>query len=115
MVREQVRFNKKIRADNTSVVTIQKMVMRKAQTEQRLKKQGFVSIPSQGILLPIYNDAYSTAGLNAGANYANRSQNDLEGDKIPIMGQRNYGLAAHNFNDGRTGFSRLQESTNHLG
>ncbi|MBU7450394.1 class A sortase [Leuconostoc citreum] len=113
MVREQVRFNKKISADNTSVVTIQKMVMREAQTEQRLKKQGFVSIPSQGILLPIYNDAYSTVGLNAGANYANRSQNDPEGDKIPIMGQGNYGLAAHNFNDGRTGFSSLQESTNH--
>ena len=94
-----------------SVNSIKQMVMRQAQ--QGLEKQGFVAIPSRYILLPIYNDAYHDKGLNAGANYANQSADDPEGKNIPIMGQGNYGLAAHNFNDGKTGFSALQESTNH--
>lgn len=116
-VRNQInrrqRFNEKktLNHDNTSILNVQKMVMRDA--SKGLEKQGFVAIPSQNILLPIYNDAYSEKGLNAGANYANRSAVDPEGSKVPIMGQGNYGLAAHNFNDGHTGFSALQQSTNH--
>lgn len=116
-VRNQInrrqRFNEKktLNHDNTSILNVQKMVMRDA--AKGLEKQGFVAIPSQNILLPIYNDAYSEQGLNAGANYANRSAVDPEGSKVPIMGQGNYGLAAHNFNDGHTGFSALQQSTNH--
>lgn len=89
---------------------IAKMVMRNASTGYL--KQGFVAIPTRSILLPIYNDAYSTGGLNQGANYANRSAEDPNGTHIPVMGQGNYGLAAHNFNDGHTGFSSLQENRN---
>ncbi|QOG10914.1 class A sortase [Leuconostoc sp. LN180020] len=109
----RAKTNRLIAQDKTSVTEIKAMVMREAQKYHQLKKQGFVSIPNQSILLPIYNDAYSNTGLNAGANYANRSQDDPQGEKLPIMGQGNYGLAAHNFNDGHTGFSGLQESTNH--
>ncbi|GMA69203.1 hypothetical protein GCM10025879_04490 [Leuconostoc litchii] len=102
--------NQKVSQDNTSRARIRQMVMRNV--TQKFKKQGFVSVPSQNILLPIYNDAYSDEGLNLGANYANKSEKDPDGQKQPVMGQGNYGLAAHNFNDGKTGFSALQQSTN---
>lgn len=97
--------------DNTSRSGIKKMVMRQA--VPGLSKQGFVSIPSLNILLPIYNDAYSDKGLDAGANYANKSSTDPNGRIKPQMGTGNYGLAAHNFNDGHTGFSGLQKNINH--
>ena len=80
------------------------------ETQPGLKKQGFVSVPTVGILEPVFNDAYSEKGLQAGANYANRSRKDPTGQKIPVMGQGNYGLASHNFDDGLTGFSGLQQN-----
>ena len=80
------------------------------ETQPGLKKQGFVSVPTVGILEPVFNDAYSEKGLQAGANYANRSREDPTGQKIPVMGQGNYGLASHNFDDGLTGFSGLQQN-----
>lgn len=87
---------------------IRQRLMRETQTD--LKKQGFVSIPVVGILEPIFNDAYSEKGLQAGANYANRSSIDPTGKQVPVMGQGNYGLASHNFDDGLTGFSGLQQN-----
>lgn len=108
---QRSKTDKKSRQDNTSRRSIARMVMRNA--AKGFKKQGFVAIPSRNILLPIYNDAYSDLGLNAGADYANRSEADPEGQQKPIMGQGNYGLAGHNFNDGHTGFSALQKSANH--
>ena len=87
---------------------IRQRLMRETQTG--LKKQGFVSIPVVGILEPIFNDAYSEKGLQAGANYANRSSVDPTGKQVPVMGQGNYGLASHNFDDGLTGFSGLQQN-----
>lgn len=107
---ERKTANKKASEDTTSRALIRKMVMRNA--TKNFEKQGFVSIPSTNILLPIYNDAYSDEGLNLGANYANKSEKDPEGKQKPVMGQGNYGLAAHNFNDGQTGFSALQQTTN---
>ncbi|MGO0154549.1 class A sortase [Leuconostoc mesenteroides] len=107
---ERKTANKKAAEDITSRTLIRKMVMRNA--TKNFEKQGFVSIPSANILLPIYNDAYSAEGLNLGANYANKSEKDPEGQQKPVMGQGNYGLAAHNFNDGQTGFSALQQTTN---
>ena len=80
------------------------------ETRPGLKKQGFVSVPTVGILEPIFNDAYSEKGLQAGANYANRSDADPTGKQAPIMGESNYGLASHNFDDGLTGFSGLQQN-----
>lgn len=90
--------------------SISKMVMYNG--SDGLVKQGMVSIPSVKILLPIYNDAYSEKGLSYGAAYANRSHQDPTGHIIPKFGRGNYGLAAHNFNDGQTGFSALQEKSN---
>lgn len=79
------------------------------QTQPGLQKQGFVSVPQVGILEPVFNDAYSEKGLKAGASYANRNEVDPQGKQVPVMGQGNYGLASHNFDDGLTGFSGLQQ------
>ncbi|MFL1696009.1 class A sortase [Weissella kandleri] len=91
---------------------VAQMVMRDQNPDDRFNKQGFVAIPSRAILLPIYDDAYSNQGLNLGADFANRTHEDPNGTQVPVMGQGNYGLAAHNFNDGQTGFSALQERLN---
>ena len=82
--------------------------MKQTHANEGLTKQGFVSVPTVGILQPIFNNAYTNGGLNAGANYANRSEVDPDGKNKPKMGVGNYGLASHNFNDGITGFSALQ-------
>lgn len=87
---------------------IRKQLMRKTQTG--LQKQGFISIPVVGILEPIFDNAYSERGLRAGANYANRTQLVPDGEQVPVMGKGNYGLASHNFDDGLTGFSGLQQN-----
>lgn len=102
----KIDSHKKIRLSERS--QIRQRLMR--ETQAGLKKQGFISIPNVGILEPIFNDAYSEKGLQAGANYANHSQVDPTGKQIPVMGQGNYGLASHNFDDGLTGFSGLQEN-----
>jgi sortase A len=88
---------------------IAELLMKQTHSDEGLTKQGFVAVPSVGILQPIFDSAYTDKGLNAGANYANRSEVDPTGQNIPVMGQGNYGLASHNFNDGHTGFSPLQE------
>nr|WP_286011909.1 class A sortase [Weissella paramesenteroides] len=110
---QEIRSHRVVVDDNkkTSLVDrnrIRQRLMRETQTG--LKKQGFVSIPVVGILEPIFNDAYSEKGLQAGANYANRSSVDPTGKQVPVMGQGNYGLASHNFDDGLTGFSGLQQN-----
>ncbi|MDD9138278.1 class A sortase [Fructobacillus sp. CRL 2054] len=71
-----------------------------------LTKQGYVAIPNLSILLPIYDNAYSKVALDKGANTAQKDT------AVPVMGQGNYTLAAHNWNNGYTGFSALQQKLN---
>jgi len=99
-------------ANKAKRMQIKRMVMRQTQRNKHLNKQGFISIPKVGILEPIFNSAYTETGLKVGANYANKSAVDPAGNKIPKMGAGNYGVASHNFNDGKTGFSGLQENLN---
>lgn len=104
----KVKVDSRKKIDRSERSKIRQRLMRETQTG--LKKQGFVSIPTVDILEPVFNDAYSETGLQAGANYANRSQVDPTGKQVPVMGQGNYGLASHNFDDGLTGFSGLQQN-----
>lgn len=76
------------------------------QSAKGLTKQGFVAIPKLSILLPIYDNAYSAVALNVGANTAQK------GTPVPTMGQGNYTLAAHNWDNGYTAFSALQQKLN---
>lgn len=105
-----VRLVNEQKISPTKRMKIEKLVMK--QTHKNLQKQGFISIPSLGILLPIFDSAYTNYGLNQGANYANRTSTDPKGHHIPVIGEGNYGIAAHNFADGKTAFSRLQEHLN---
>ena len=110
---QEIRSHKVVVDDSRKVSLIDRNKIRQRlmrETQMGLKKQGFVSIPVVGILEPIFNDAYSEKGLQAGANYANRNRIDPTGKQVPIMGQGNYGLASHNFDDGLTGFSGLQQN-----
>nr|WP_274381054.1 sortase [Fructobacillus broussonetiae] len=61
-------------------------------------------MPKLSILMPIYDNAYSKAALDKGANTS-----QAKGAAVPVMGQGNYTLAAHNWDNGYTGFSALQE------
>lgn len=90
-------------------IRIAKQIMRETQVHEGIQKQGFISIPKCGILLPIFDNENDYKGLDFGAVYANRSAEDVNGKKKPIFGESNYCLASHNFNDGLTGFSPLQE------
>lgn len=110
---QEIRSHKVVVDDNRKMSLIDRNKIRQRlmrETQMGLKKQGFVSIPVVGIFEPIFNDAYSEKGLQAGANYANRNRIDPTGKQVPIMGQGNYGLASHNFDDGLTGFSGLQQN-----
>jgi len=90
--------------------TVRDQLMRQTQQKKGLTKQGFVSVPRVKILQPVFDDAYSKKGLSVGANYANRNEIDPKGQQRPQMGRGNYGLASHNFYDGKTGFSPLQQN-----
>lgn len=76
------------------------------QTSNKYKKSGFISIPSLGILMPIFNDANNSDGLKIGASRTNS-------DEVPIEYQSfsdgNQVLAGHNYNDGKTAFGPLQQ------
>lgn len=79
-------------------------VMVQNQKGSNLTKQGYIAIPDMSIFLPIYDNAYSQAALDLGANTANKDT------PVPVMGEGNYTLAAHNWDNGYTGFSALQQN-----
>ncbi|MDF7626509.1 class A sortase [Lactobacillaceae bacterium L1_55_11] len=81
-------------------------VMEQDEKGGHLTKQGYVAIPDMGIFMPIYDDAYNQHALDLGANTANKDT------PVPKMGEGNYTLAAHNWDNGYTGFSALQQTLN---
>ncbi|MCK8616870.1 class A sortase [Fructobacillus sp. M158] len=97
LTQKQGKYSKKDRA------AIKASVMKQDQQGINLTKQGYVAIPKLSILLPIYDNAYSKVALDKGANTAQKDT------AVPVMGQGNYTLAAHNWDNGYTGFSALQQ------
>ncbi|EKZ0201723.1 sortase [Enterococcus faecium] len=91
---------------------IRNQIMKQTQLDNGLTKQGFISIPSLGILLPIFDKAYSEDSLKSGASSCNIIDPINHKISIPELGKGNYPLAGHNFNDGKTAFSALQQSVN---
>ncbi|CAK8053695.1 sortase domain-bontaining protein [Eupransor demetentiae] len=83
---------------------IKDKVMKNDAKKLNLTKQGWVAFPDFDIFMPIYDNAYSAAALNAGANTSQKGSTP-----VPTMGEGNYTLAAHNWDDGQTGFSALQQ------
>ncbi|MBS9334861.1 class A sortase [Fructobacillus sp. M1-13] len=97
LTQKQGKYSKKERK------TIRDAVAAEDQKGLNLNKQGYIAIPKLSILLPIYDNAYSKVALDKGANTAQKNW------PVPVMGQGNYTLAAHNWDNGYTGFSALQE------
>lgn len=85
---------------------LKEAVIKQDQQGNNLTKQGYVTIPKLSILLPIYDNAYSKVALDKGANTIQKD------NPVPVMGQGNYTLAAHNWDNGYTGFSALQQKLN---
>ncbi|MCV3296642.1 MAG: class A sortase [Oenococcus sp.] len=91
------------RPDRSYAAEILKMIQWNPHANENETKIGYVAIPSQHILLPIYVNPYSSQTLNLGAASVKGQQ----------LGQpSNYSLAAHNFNNHVTGFSPLQLTEN---
>lgn len=91
---------------------IRTSIMRQSQKDNNITKQGFVSIPELGILLPIFDDAYSEASLSDGANIVKTEDEKSKTLKSQIENYNVFYLAGHNYNDGVTAFSALQETMN---
>lgn len=77
--------------------------------ETGLSRQGIIAIPDLGILLPIYNKPYDDNALKVGAQQLKALQNQQETNAT--MGQGNLILVAHNYTDGKTVFSPLQQTS----
>lgn len=97
LTQKQGKYSKKERQE------LKAAVAKQDQQGLNLSKQGYVAIPKLSILLPIYDNAYSKVALDKGANTVQKD------GPVPVMGQGNYTLAAHNWDNGYTGFSALQQ------
>lgn len=91
------------KADRPYAADILKMIQWNPHRDEKAQKIGYVAVPSQHILLPIYVNPYSNQTLALGAA-------SVKGQKLGL--QSNYSLAAHNFNNHVTGFSPLQLTEN---
>ncbi|MGX5378218.1 class A sortase [Ligilactobacillus sp. LYQ135] len=70
-------------------------------------KLGEIAIPKLGILLPIYNRPYDQTALNKGAQQMPTNSGDID-----TLGHGNLVIVGHNYNDGHSDFSALQEYIN---
>lgn len=75
---------------------------------KNLEKRGLISIPSLNIFEPVYNDAYSNYGLKYGANQVMNNH----ATSLTAFGINNVVIASHNYSNGKTGFSPLQQKIN---
>lgn len=93
-------------ADTATIARIKRLAS--TNDVSKLQKRGLISVPSVGIFEPIYNDAYSNYGLKYGANQVMNNQ----ATSLPNFGINNVVIASHNYSDGKTGFSPLQQNVN---
>lgn len=73
-------------------------------------KLGVIAIPDLDIFLPIYDKPYDPNILLEGSNLLRSTQNNRSSNVS--IGDGNTILVAHNYNDGRTMFSPLQQNIN---
>lgn len=96
-------------AQSADTKTIQKIKALASDNDvNKLQKRGLISIPSIGIFEPVYNDAYSDYGLKYGANQVMNNN----ATTLPDFGVNNLVIASHNYSNGKTGFSPLQQNVN---
>ena len=92
----------------TNVTSIKNTVTNNDYADKGWQKIGMIAIPDLGILLPIYNQPYNQDALKVGAQELTNS--DPSATSNLRIG--NFTLVAHNYNDGHTMFSALQQNAN---
>lgn len=116
LVHHQQRSQRKVRARVQDQITInseavQRKVMEPMTGAKDVHRLGSIAIPSLNISLPIYNQPYNEQALSKGAQQM-RAVNDQNIEVDTAMGNGNYVLVAHNYNDGKSMLSPLQQYIN---
>lgn len=99
------------RVKKISAEKLKKEVTNNVYKNKGWNRLGVVTIPFLNISLPIYDHPYDEQALAKGAqhlNAVNKNQISVDGS----IGSGNYILVAHNYNDGKTMFSALQQNLN---
>lgn len=90
---------------------IRRKVVNNQYQNKHWQKLGNIVIPNLQISLPIYNQPYNQDALKIGAQQL-KSVNNQNIEIDNSMGNGNYILVAHNYNDGKSMFSALQQYSN---
>lgn len=77
----------------------------------KYQRLGTVAIPDINICLPVYDQPYNSQALSRGAQQL-KSVNASKIEVDNAMGSGNFILVAHNYNDGKSMFSPLQQYIN---
>lgn len=72
-----------------------------------LQKVGEIAVPKLGILMPIYNQPYNKKALEKGS----QQMSTISG-QTSTLGVNNFIVVGHNYADGHSAFSALQENLN---
>ena len=78
---------------------------------KNVHRLGSIAIPNLNISLPIYDQPYNNQTLSKGAQQM-KAVNDKNIEVDTAMGNGNYVLVAHNYNDGKSMLSPLQQYIN---
>lgn len=98
-------------ADQANLYQVKRKVLAQTESKLNIQRQGVIAIPDLSIYLPIYNKPYNTTALKKGAQQLNAvNSNNVEINNS--MGSGNYILVAHNYSDGKSMFSPLQQHIN---
>lgn len=98
-------------ATSTSVNRIASEVMDNQYAGNNWHRMGTIVVPKLSIVLPIYDQPYDQEALKTGAQIIH-PQNGHGQAVDTAMGNGNLILVAHNYNDGHTMFSALQQHIN---
>lgn len=90
--------------------TVRDQVVKNDYEKRGWQRLGTIAMPKLSIRLPIYNQPYNAAALKIGAQQIKARKDKTEVDTT--IGTGNFILAAHNYADGKTMFSALQQMAN---
>lgn len=91
---------------------VKELVMKQTQSDKGLVKLGYLSIPKLQILIPIFDKGDAESNLLVGGGLTGQWNTDTQKLENAVFGIGNFSIAGHNFNDGKTAFSPLQQNIN---
>lgn len=104
----QIKVHDQISIDPTAV---QRKVTEPISGVQNVHRLGSIAIPNLNISLPIYDQPYNNQVLSKGAQQM-KAVNDKNIEVDTAMGNGNFVLVAHNYNDGKSMLGPLQQYIN---